>query len=181
MLADRCRLVVVLGLGGIGKTTLTARLAQEVAPHFEAFCWRSLRNAPQVEDWLAAAIRALSPFQAALPSDLGARLGLLLELLRQQRALLVLDNLETILQPGEPEMRYRPGYEGYGAVLRLLGESVHQGCLLVTGREEPPGLAPLVESSPPCARCALGVLTWRRGVRCWRTGSWWVMPQPGKR
>jgi hypothetical protein len=68
---------------------------------------------------------------------LEARLGLLLELLRTQRCLLVLDNLETVLEPGVPDVRYRTGYEGYGEILRRLGESAHQGCLLVTSREQP--------------------------------------------
>ena len=47
----------------------------------------------------------------------------------------MLDNLETVLEPGASVARYRAGYEGYGEVLRQLGESTHQGCLLVTGRE----------------------------------------------
>src|SRR5262245_30395141 len=46
VLEDRCRLVAVVGFGGIGKTSLAARLAQSVAPHFERVYWRSLRNAP---------------------------------------------------------------------------------------------------------------------------------------
>jgi hypothetical protein len=66
-----------------------------------------------------------------------ARLGLLLELLRAHRALLVLDNLDTVLEPGVPEVRYRAGYDGYGEILHRLGASAHQGCLLVTSREQP--------------------------------------------
>jgi hypothetical protein len=68
---------------------------------------------------------------------LEAQLALLLELLRERRGLLVLDNLETVLEPGVPAVRYRASYAGYGEVLRRLGESAHQGCLLVTSREQP--------------------------------------------
>jgi predicted ATPase/WD40 repeat protein/transcriptional regulator with XRE-family HTH domain len=134
---ERCRLVALLGLGGIGKTALAARLARELAPQFEVVYWRSLRNAPPVAEWLAGAIAALSAGQAVLPAGFDARLGLLLELLRARRGLLVLDNLETILQPGEREARYRDGYQGYGEVLQHLAESGHQGCLLLTSREQP--------------------------------------------
>jgi hypothetical protein len=34
-------------------------------------------------------------------------------------------------------VRYRAGYEGYAEILRRLGESAHQGCLLVASREQP--------------------------------------------
>ena len=80
------------------------------------------------------------------PGRVAARLSLLLELLQARRGLLVLDNLETILEPGASEARYREGYAGYGEVLRRVGESMHQGCLLLTGREAPPELAPLARA-----------------------------------
>ena len=141
LLVERCRLVAVLGLGGIGKTALVAHLAQQLASQFDVVFWRSLRNALPVEEWLAEAIRALDPARTPIPARQGARLRLLLDLVRERRGLLVLDNLETILRPGEREVRYRDGYEGYGEVLQQLAESTHQSCLLVTGREEPPELA----------------------------------------
>jgi transcriptional regulator with XRE-family HTH domain len=134
---ERCRLVLVLGEGGIGKTTLAARLAHDLAPEFAAVHWRSLRHALPVEEWLAGAIAALSPAHAGLPEGVEARLGLLLELLRIQRGLLVLDNLESVLEPRVPEVRYRAGCAGYGEVLQRLSESAHQGCVLVTSREQP--------------------------------------------
>ena len=158
LVVDRCRLVGVLGMGGVGKTLLAARLAREIAPQFTVVYWRSLRNAPPVEDWLAGAIMALSAAQVRPPEGFAARLALMLELLRAQRALFVLDNLETILEPGAPEARYREGYAGYGEVLRQFGEQLHQGCLLVTGREAPPELAPLAGERAPVRTLRLGGL-----------------------
>jgi len=134
---ERCRVVEVLGVGGIGKTTLAARTAHDLAPAFAVVYWRSLRNAPPVEEWLAGALGALSAGQAAVPDGRDARLGLLLDLLRDRRALLVLDNLETILEPGAREVRYRAGYEGYEEALRRLAEGMHAGSLLLTSREQP--------------------------------------------
>jgi WD40 repeat protein/transcriptional regulator with XRE-family HTH domain len=148
LVEERCRLVAVLGLGGIGKTALATHTARAVAPHFEALCWRSLRNGPPPEEWLGTAIGALAPTPPVLPPGLPARLGLLLEVLRERRCLLVLDNLETVLEPGVVGGRYRVGYEGYGEALQQVAESAHQSSLLLTGREAPPELALLAGAAP---------------------------------
>ncbi len=46
MIQDCCRLLEVVGMGGIGKSALVAKLAQRVQDQFEFVIWRSLRNAP---------------------------------------------------------------------------------------------------------------------------------------
>jgi hypothetical protein len=133
-----CRLAAVLGMGGIGKTVLAARLAQDVAPAFQRLYWRSLRDALPIGDWLAEAIGFLSGQELVPPEGEAARLRVLLRLLRERPSLIVLDNFETLLQPGDPEGRYREGYAGYGRLLQAVGEGRHQSCLLVTSREAPP-------------------------------------------
>jgi WD40 repeat protein/transcriptional regulator with XRE-family HTH domain len=143
MLEERCRMVVILGMGGIGKTTLAAKVASEVAPHFERVHWRSLRDAPLPSDWLAGAIGFLSDQQLVAPPSDSERLTALLRLLRERRCLLVLDNLETLLEPGQNEGRYREGLAGYGRLLQAVGEGHHQSCLVLTSREAPPELTVL--------------------------------------
>src|SRR5713226_6714788 len=149
VLQQRCRLLVARGGGGIGKTTLAARLAQDVAPTFERVYWRSLRDARPISEWLGGAIGFLSDQRAVLPEGEGARLPTLLQLLRGRRCLLVLDNFETLLEPGEREGRYRDGYAGYGVLLQAIGEASHQSCLVVTSREAPPDLAVLGGGAVP--------------------------------
>src|SRR5438309_1247086 len=56
ILEDRTRLVAVLGLGGIGKTVLAARIARQLAPEFERVYWHGVRSAPSLSDWLGGAI-----------------------------------------------------------------------------------------------------------------------------
>jgi WD40 repeat protein/transcriptional regulator with XRE-family HTH domain len=141
VLEDRNRLVAVLGIGGIGKTSLASRLAQTAAPSFERVYWRSLRNVPPVGDWLAGAIGFLSDQQLVVPPTESERVVALLHLLRSKRCMLLLDNYETLFEPGQLGVRYRAGMEGYGSVLRAVGEAAHQSCVLLTSREVPPEVA----------------------------------------
>jgi predicted ATPase len=128
ILLDRCRLVCVLGLGGIGKTSLAGKLAQDLAPAFERVYWRGVRNAPPLGEWLAGAIGFLSRQQRVPPAGDAERCEVLLELLRAQPSLLVLDNFETVLEPVEREGRYRNGLDGYGELLRVVGEVQLPNC-----------------------------------------------------
>jgi WD40 repeat protein/transcriptional regulator with XRE-family HTH domain len=141
---EHCRVVNVLGMGGIGKSTLAVTLMHQEAERFEVVLFRSLRDAPAFEVWLADCLQVLYPQSLAeAPTSLQGRLSLLLECLRKRRTLLVLDNLEAILQEGEGGGHYRPGYEGYGDVMRRMGETAHQSCLLLTSREKPADLVQL--------------------------------------
>jgi WD40 repeat protein/transcriptional regulator with XRE-family HTH domain len=142
VLDERCRLVAVLGIGGIGKTALTARLAQDIAPSFQRVYWRSLRDAPPSSDWLAGTIGFLSDQQLVPPTAESERLATVLQLLRQRRCLLVLDNFEALFEPGQEQGHYRDGLAGYARLLRAVGEAAHQSCLLLTSREAPPDLVP---------------------------------------
>jgi WD40 repeat protein/transcriptional regulator with XRE-family HTH domain len=135
---DHCRLIAVLGMGGIGKTSIAARLAHELAPAFERVYWRSVRNATPANEWMAGAIRFLSDQQLLLPDGESNQLQLLFELLRDRASLLVLDNFETLLEPAQRDRQYRNGYAEYGNLLRLAAQTSHKSCLVVTSREAPP-------------------------------------------
>ena len=140
---ERCRLVAVLGMGGIGKTSLVAKLAQDMVPSFERVYWRSLRDALPLSQWLAGAIGFLSDQQLLTPGSKAEQLTALLQQLRDRRCLLVMDNLETLFEPGQGDGRYREGLAGYARLLQAAGEVSHQSCLIVTSREAPPELAAL--------------------------------------
>ncbi|MGI2902839.1 NB-ARC domain-containing protein [Tolypothrix sp. VBCCA 56010] len=161
---DNCRLVAILGMGGIGKTTLSVKLADEVKD-FEYVIWRTLRNAPPVTDFLGNLIRFLSNEQETdLPETVDGRITLLIDYLRKQRSLLVLDNAETIMQGGDLPKgnsfasragQYKEGYEGYGELLRRVGEEAHKSCLVLTSREKPKEFAPLEGEASPVRTLSL--------------------------
>src|SRR3989442_9098693 len=138
---ERCRVVSLLGMGGIGKSALAVQAMHRLADQFDVVIFRSLRDAPSCEEVLEACLQVLSPERLALlPASLERRLSLLLEELRSWRVLLVLDNLESLLSEGEVRGHLRPGYEEYGRLLRRVAETGHQSCLLLTSREKAAGL-----------------------------------------
>jgi DNA replication protein DnaC len=103
ILDERCQLVALLGMGGIGKTTLSIKLTQQIQEDFEYVIWRSLREAPPVTSILANLIQVLSDEQETesnLSESLSDRVSRLLDYLRNQRCLLILDNAEAILRSG---------------------------------------------------------------------------------
>lgn len=150
VVTERCRLVALLGLGGMGKTTLSIKLIEQAKSEFDFIFWRSLRNAPQPEDILADCLKFLAGTpDLALPEGVSQRISLLIDYLRKSRCLLVLDNLESILEAGQPQSVYRKGYEGYGELIGRIGGSAHQSCLLLTSREKPAELEVLEGKTSP--------------------------------
>jgi WD40 repeat protein len=136
ILQDNCRLVGILGIGGIGKTALSVKLAEGVQNQFTYVIWRSLRNAPPLATLLAELVPFLSGNQ-----DIKADVSSLLQCLRNHRCLVVLDNMETLLQTGNQTGYYRPGYEAYGELIEVLAETRHQSCFVLTSREKPAQIA----------------------------------------
>lgn len=161
--APLAQLISVLGLGGVGKTTLAAAVTKEVAPSFAVVIWRSLLNAPPLptllRDWLQILVRQTL---ASIPETLDEQMRLLLDYLRQTRCLLVLDNVESVFQANGANGRAgatRPGYEDYDQLFQQLSSSDHRSCLLLTSREQPYALMRLGRQAQVTGRVRLLALT----------------------
>ncbi len=133
---DHCRLVAILGMGGIGKTAIAIKLAHQTQAGFDCVIWRSLRNAPPLEALLADLIPFLSHQQ-----DIQNTLARLIYHLQNTKCLVILDNLETLLQEGDQAGQFRVGYEDYAELLRTVSEANHQSCVVLTSREKPAEVA----------------------------------------
>jgi WD40 repeat protein/transcriptional regulator with XRE-family HTH domain len=147
---ERCRVVSVLGQGGIGKSALATKVMHHVAEGFEVVIWRSLRDVPTCEALLDSCLQVLAPQGLSdASSSLEKRQDLLLDCLRNRRVLLVYDNVESFLEEGEESGFMRADYEGFSRVLRRVAETEHQSCWLLTSREKSSELVPLEGNRAP--------------------------------
>jgi SpoVK/Ycf46/Vps4 family AAA+-type ATPase len=160
---ERCRLVLLLGMGGIGKTALSVKLAEQLQENFQFVIWRSLRLVPPLKVILNQFVQILAPdLQPTSANTIESSISELIAALRASRCLIVLDNVDSILysEPEDiehashllPQIRYRPGYEAYGELIRRIGDSQHQSCLILTSREKPQKIAALEGQTLP-VRC----------------------------
>ena len=151
---DRCRMVALMGIGGIGKTTLAAKLTAQLQEQFDVLVWRSLRNPGPIETFLTNILGLLDPDGTLSPGiaggeSVGGLMQRVMTCLHCQRCLLVLEDVQFILQSHELAGQYQPGFESYGTLLQRIGEEAHKSCLIVTGWEKPKEVAMLEGQNRP--------------------------------
>jgi len=175
---DTCRLVAVLGIGGIGKTVLATRVARTIQASFDYIFWRSLQDAPLLESVLRECVQFITDQKSlTLPQEkenwLAFLIESLLDAIRTHRCLIILDNFESALQHGERTGQYREGYEGYARLLHRVGEISHHSCFLLTSREKPKEIVQLEGLSTPVRSSVLLGVNQRDGQELLRKKGIW--------
>jgi hypothetical protein len=161
---DSCRLVSVLGVSGIGKSLLCSKLAHEIAYKFDYVIWRSLRQAPPVNEFLADLIK----FFSNTPVNQNNQISQLMQILRSQRCLIVIEDIQSILSTKELAGNYGSGYEGYGEFFQCITESKHQSCMVLTTWENPKEIAASEGKNRPVRSLRLSGLDMESGKQIFR-------------
>ena len=138
IIGDKCRLITVFGMAGMGKTALAVKLAQGIEGDFDYLIYRSLKQVSRLTellgDWLE--ILTNSP-RRELPDSIDIRLARLIDRMTYHRCLLLLDDGEEILQSGDLSRRYREDFQDYEKLFGRVGVAPHESCLVLMSREKP--------------------------------------------
>jgi GTPase SAR1 family protein len=155
------QLIALLGLRGIGKTTLAVKLVDGIKDQFEQVIWRSLFHdpPPSLSDLLADLLKGLGrPSRVNLPPSSDERISLILEQFQQYRCLVVLDSAEALMQSHSLAGQYKTGYEEYGEFLKRIGMERHQSCVVLTSQECPQEVVELEAQQFPVCAVSIGGL-----------------------
>jgi ABC-type cobalamin/Fe3+-siderophores transport system ATPase subunit len=139
LLDDDYYLVILYGLGGVGKTTLARRLAEEIKPQFSQVIWQTFSYSDSPERILQELLDRLSPgslsfadFQVGL--SVRSLTEKLLTALRQQKALVILD--ETGSRDVDIVKR-REAHQQFSRLWQALSTN-QRSRIVVTTCEKPP-------------------------------------------
>ncbi|MFB8795892.1 MAG: NB-ARC domain-containing protein [Microcoleus sp.] len=160
ILQEKCRLVTILGISGIGKTAIAVKLIEQIADNFDYVFWRSLRNQPSLEIIQTNFLQFLS---GSVNTDNQQNLKQtsithLIDTLRKHRCLIILDDVQMLFQSGELAGKYESGYEDYASLFKQIGESDRNSCVVLLSGYQPLEIADLEAENQSCKSLQLAGL-----------------------
>ena len=127
------RLIAVLGLWGIGKTTLVKRFIDLNLEQFEVVIWKSLKFPKSLDLWLND---LLNTCQKEPKESTDNKIQELLEVLSNHKCLIVLDDFQNLFAVGQMAGNYQSEYSSYQHFLKLIAEIQHQSHFILISQEK---------------------------------------------
>ncbi|MEH1801918.1 MAG: ATP-binding protein [Nostoc sp.] len=125
-----CRLILIHGMGGIGKSALARHLGDRVADKYERLIWLSLESSPPFQKILIKLVQFLSKGEQE-EGDIYQ----LMQYLQHQKCLIVLDAWEDIIE------NYSEDYIKYNFLVERVAKESHKSCLLLLSRRKHDNIA----------------------------------------
>lgn len=130
---DNTRLISVLGLSGIGKTTLVKKFVDLNLQQFEVIIWRSLKFPKPLELVVNDLLNACKQEAKETIDD---NLKQFLDVLTDKKCLIILDDVHNIFIPGQLAGQYKSEYQDYQNFLTMITETEHQSNVILISQEQ---------------------------------------------
>ncbi len=145
---DLTRLIALLGISGIGKTTLSLRLIDQIKTQFDYIIYRSLRFFPTLETTLTNLLQIFSQASEISP-NIETKISQILNHLRNNRCLIILDDVQMLFSSGQLAGQYKSDCENYQLFFKLIAEVCHNSCLMLISSEKPREITRLEKEHNP--------------------------------
>ncbi|NJL64473.1 MAG: hypothetical protein HC903_24920 [Methylacidiphilales bacterium] len=136
VLTDKCRLISLVGMTGIGKTTLVVKLTERVQQNFQYMIWKNLRYISSFHVLIDDIVKTFSIHaqHQDISENINNRIQYLIKYLQQNKCLLVLDDVTEIIHDNDGDEIYRKGWEEFGEFIQQITQSSYQSCLILTSQ-----------------------------------------------
>lgn len=125
-------LISVLGLSGIGKTTLVKQFVDLNLPKFDLVIWKSIKLTPSLDTILTEILSATHPDPIQNQHNLTQFFNLLCE----QKCLIVLDDVQELFTSGQFAGQYKPEFKDYKSFFTKIAEIDHQSIVILISQEQ---------------------------------------------
>ncbi|MBD2568017.1 NB-ARC domain-containing protein [Anabaena lutea] len=132
IIRDRCRLVGIFGMTGIGKTALVRQLEQRMQEHFEYVLFKNLEDSPSLEDILTDMEEYFSNTHSE--TNINRRISNLVKYLNKYHCLLIFDQWEGVMKGSEISENQQNNYHKF---LKKIEIEQDKSCLVFTSLRRP--------------------------------------------
>jgi len=126
------RLISVLGLSGIGKSTLVKHFIDQNLQKFDLVIWKSIKLSPSLDSILSEILTGINT-APIIPDN---KLPQFFNLLRQQKCLIILDDVQELFACGQFIGKYKSKYKDYKTFFTRITEMEHQSSLILISQEQ---------------------------------------------
>jgi hypothetical protein len=132
LIDQNTRLTSVLGLSGIGKTTLVKQFVDLNLQHFDIIIWKNIKLSPSLDSILTEILTNINP-DSVLADN---KLTQILNLFRDQKCLIILDDVQELFIKEKSAGQYKSEYRDYQPFLTMITETEHQSSLILISQEK---------------------------------------------